>query len=58
MNWRKWLALDGRLYGPEGNPFLRLSEAERYRLGIRWLLWVIGAVLFIWVLTRLGWHRT
>jgi hypothetical protein len=58
MNWRKRLGLDGRLFGPEGNPYLRLSAAERHRLGIKWLLWLIGAAVFISVLTRLGWHSS
>jgi hypothetical protein len=56
MNWHKQFGLDGRLFGPEGNPFLRLSAPERYRFGIKWLLWFIGAAFFLWVLTRLRWH--
>jgi hypothetical protein len=55
MNWRERIGLDGRLFGPEGNPFLRLSQAERYRLGIKGLLWFVGSALFLWVLRLLGW---
>jgi hypothetical protein len=56
MGWRERFGLDGRLFGPERNPFLRLSAAARYRLAIKTLLWFIGAALFMWVLTQLGWH--
>ena len=58
MNWRERIGLDGRFFGPEGNPYLRLSEGERYRLVIRWLLWLIGSVCFLWALKLFGWHTT
>jgi len=29
MNWREWLGLDGRMFGPEGNPYLRLNQSDR-----------------------------
>jgi type VI protein secretion system component VasF len=57
MNWRERFGLDGRLFGPEGNPFLRLSAADRYRLAVKLLLWFIGTAVFLWVLTWLGWQR-
>jgi len=57
MNWRERLGLDGRLFGPEGNPFLRLSATERYRLAVKMLLWFIGAAVFIAVLTLLRRYR-
>jgi len=57
MNWRQRLGLDGRLFGPERNPFLRLTAAERYRLAVKMLLWFIGTAVFLRVLTRLGGHR-
>ena len=51
LNWRAWFGLDR-----ERNPYLRLSEADRYALGVKWLLWFLGVALFFWVLTRLGWR--
>jgi hypothetical protein len=32
MNWRKRLGLDGRLFGPEANPYLRLSAADSRKI--------------------------
>jgi hypothetical protein len=51
MNWKAWFGLD-----PERNGFLRLSESDRYTLGVRVVLFVLGTALFFWVLTRLGWR--
>jgi hypothetical protein len=46
MAIRDWFNLTSR-YGPEGNPFLRLSRDERYKLVTRTsLFWV--ALLVLW----------
>jgi hypothetical protein len=47
MRWIDWLS---EFYGPKRNPYLRLSEADRLKSGMRaTILFVAGAALFaIW----------
>jgi hypothetical protein len=47
MNWRSWFGLD-----PTQNPYLRLSEADRYKVGKLWLWVFIGAAAALWLLGR------
>ena len=41
MKWRSWFSLN---LDPAQNSFLRLSEADRYRVAKRWLAVFIGAM--------------
>lgn len=50
MNWRARLGLD-----TERNPFLRLSEADRLKMGVRMVWLAVGAGVFFCVLKLLGW---
>jgi hypothetical protein len=45
MNWRSWFNLN---FDPAQNSFLRLSEADRYRLAKLWLALFIGAMVLVW----------
>jgi len=46
MNWRAWFRFD-----PSKSPFLRPSEADRYALGVKWLLVVLASMMLFRILS-------
>jgi hypothetical protein len=51
MKWRSWFNLN---LDPTQNSFLRLNEADRYRVAKRWLALFIGAMALFWFLRSVG----
>ena len=48
MNWRSWLGLDS-----ERNPYLRMSELDRKKLGMRMGVFVLFVPVLLWAFSRL-----
>jgi hypothetical protein len=50
MDWRSWFGLD-----PAKNPYLRLSEADRLASIKKVVAFMLGVVLFLWILSFFHW---